>query len=122
RTQGHEARDGDPTAHRVADRTAQTDLDAVSVSDVRSGRAPDDALAADLVVKLHLPAPLFAVVGVPPGFEDAGLAAGEEHQPADVVVRRPSILERDHRASPHQEAHRSRLLALQPFTFRDTVP
>ena len=45
------------------------------------------------VVELDAPAPPAAVVGVLPGSEDACLTTRQEHQAAEVVLRRPAVLE-----------------------------
>src|SRR5512133_1055302 len=69
-----------------------------------------------VVVELDLPAPLAVVVGVPPGLEDAGLPAGQDDQPPQVIGGGPAILQQDRVALADQVAHRARLTPLQPTT------
>ena len=47
-----------------------------------------------VVVELHCPAPLLMTFGRPPGGEDTDLAAGQDHQLADVTIARPVVLAR----------------------------
>src|SRR5205823_145542 len=101
---------------RTPPRRSPANVVAVAMRAMRlreSGRA---ALTPNLVVELHLPAPFLAVVGVPPGLQDSGLAPGQEHHPPKVLLRRPPVLQHDARPMPDQEAHRPRLMALQTIT------
>ncbi len=58
--------------------------------------------ALPMVVQLDLPAPLRVVGGVPPLDERPDLATRQEHQPADVLRRRPDILALDAITMPCQ--------------------
>lgn len=62
-------------------------------------------VSSAVVVELDAPAPLAAVVGVPPGLEDADLAAREEDGCADVGRRGPVILASDAPGFPCETRH-----------------
>ena len=47
---------------------------------------------SDVVMKLESPAPFTTVVGIPPTFQLAGLAAGQNHERAEVFLRWPAIV------------------------------
>src|SRR5438309_11974949 len=72
-----------------------------------------------VVEELHRPAPLAVIVGVPPRLQYAGLAAGQDHQPAEVCVRRPAVLERDLVTAADEERHRPLLVTFESFAARN---
>ncbi len=66
-----------------------------------------------MVIELDLPAPLRVVRRIPPLQQLAGLASRQEHQPADVLVRRPDILALDGITTSRQARDRRVIRLLQ---------
>src|SRR5918993_3640798 len=66
-----------------------------------------------VVGELDLPAPLAVVLGVPPALEDAGLAAGQDDEPPQVVGGGPGVLQQDGVVLADQVAHRAGLTPFQ---------
>ena len=58
------------------------------------------------------------VGGVPPGGQDAGLATGQDHQPAQVVLVRPVVLQPDRAVVADEQAHGPGLSPPQSAPFR----
>src|SRR2546426_8880695 len=86
--------------------------------DVRGRHTADRCrhrLTAILVIKLDLPAPLLAIVGVPPALEDAGLPSGKDHDSTDVLFGGPAVFQRDGASATNEVAHRAGLMTLEPI-------
>jgi len=75
-----------------------------------------------MVIELDLPAPFDLIVGMPPALQDAGLAAWQENDPANICLGRPTIFECDRAAVPDQVAHWPRLSTSEACTLRHDSP
>src|SRR5215211_9548806 len=67
---------------------------------LRQGRTKPErrglgCLSSEVVGQLDLPAPLAVVPGMPPALEDAGLSARQDHQPPQVGLGGPAVLQPD---------------------------
>src|SRR2546422_11362811 len=93
--------------------------------DVRGRHTADRCrhrLTAIMFINLALPAPLLAIVGVPPALENAGLPSGEDHDATDVLFGGPAVFQRDGGTATNEEAHRAGLMTLEPIPLATTFP